>query len=85
MQAIAEMVGTFILMFALSGSTASTQLQNGQVGLLEYAATAGLTVVVIVFSIGPISCAHVNPAVTIAFATFGQFPWLKVLNKQKQS
>ncbi|MCH86805.1 aquaporin NIP7-1-like, partial [Trifolium medium] len=48
------------------------------VGLLEYAATAGLTVVVIIFSIGPISCAHVNPAVTIAFATIGQFPWFKV-------
>ncbi|KAJ1417523.1 Major intrinsic protein [Sesbania bispinosa] len=28
--------------------------------------------------VGPISCAHVNPAVTIAFATIGQFPWFKV-------
>ncbi|XP_054804988.1 probable aquaporin NIP7-1 [Prosopis cineraria] len=76
--AVAEMVGTFILMFCVCGIIASTQLQNGQVGLLEYAATAGLTVIVAIFSIGPISCAHVNPAATIAFATFGQFPWLKV-------
>ncbi|KAK4266395.1 hypothetical protein QN277_027327 [Acacia crassicarpa] len=76
--AMAEMVGTFILMFCVCGIISSTQLQNGQVGLLEYAATAGLTVVVVIFSIGPISCAHVNPAATIAFATFGQFPWLKV-------
>ncbi|XP_057426230.1 probable aquaporin NIP7-1 [Lotus japonicus] len=75
---MAELVGTFILMFCVSGIIASTQLQNGAVGLLEYAATAGLTVVVIIFSIGPISCAHVNPAVTIAFATIGQFPWFKV-------
>ncbi|XP_027366479.1 probable aquaporin NIP7-1 isoform X1 [Abrus precatorius] len=75
---MAEMVGTFILMFCVCGIITSTQLQNGAVGLLEYAATAGLTVVVIVFSIGPISCAHVNPAITIAFATIGQFPWLKV-------
>ncbi|KAL2663864.1 hypothetical protein AAZV13_02G125900 [Glycine max] len=75
---MAEVVGTFILMFCVCGITASTRFQNGAVGLLEYAATAGLTVVVIIFSIGPISCAHVNPAVTIAFATIGQFPWLKV-------
>ncbi|OIW06726.1 hypothetical protein TanjilG_11451 [Lupinus angustifolius] len=75
---IAEMMGTFILMFCVCGIIATTQLQNGAVGLLEYAATAGLTVVVIIFSIGPISCAHVNPAVTIAFATLGHFPWIKV-------
>ncbi|KAI4317759.1 hypothetical protein L6164_025602 [Bauhinia variegata] len=75
---MAEVVGTFILMFCVCGIMATTQYQNGQVGLLEYAATAGLTVVVIIFSIGKISCAHVNPAVTIAFATSGQFPWSKV-------
>ncbi|XP_061356834.1 probable aquaporin NIP7-1 isoform X2 [Gastrolobium bilobum] len=75
---MAEVVGTFILMFCVCGIIASTQFQNGAVGLLEYAATAGLTVIVIIFSIGPISCAHVNPAVTIAFATIGQFPWFKV-------
>ncbi|CAL0320551.1 unnamed protein product [Lupinus luteus] len=75
---MAEVMGTFILMFCVCGIIATTQLQNGAVGLLEYAATAGLTVVVIIFSIGPISCAHVNPAVTIAFATLGHFPWIKV-------
>ncbi|KAL0376579.1 UNVERIFIED_CONTAM: putative aspartic proteinase GIP2 [Sesamum calycinum] len=46
--------------------------------LLEYAATAGLTVTVIVFSIGSISGAHVNPAVTMAFAAVGPFPWSEV-------
>ncbi|EEF45341.1 probable aquaporin NIP7-1 [Ricinus communis] len=75
---LAEFMGTFILMFCVCGIMASTQLTGGQVGLLEYAATAGLTVIVLVFAIGPISGAHVNPAVTIAFATFGHFPWSKV-------
>ncbi|KAL1329732.1 probable aquaporin NIP7-1 isoform X2 [Arachis ipaensis] len=75
---MAEVIGTFILMLCVSGIIASTKFQNGEVGLLEYAATAGLTVVVIIFSIGPISCAHVNPAVTIAFATIGHVPWYKV-------
>lgn len=73
------MVGTFILMFCVCGIIASTELLRGEVGLLEYASTAGLTVVVVIFSIGSISGAHVNPAVTIAFATFGHFPWSRVL------
>ncbi|KAA8527558.1 hypothetical protein F0562_034727 [Nyssa sinensis] len=75
---LAEGVGTFILMFCLCGIMASTQFMGHESGLLEYATAAALTVVVVVFSIGPISGAHVNPAVTIAFATFGYFPWLKV-------
>ncbi|CAI0559796.1 unnamed protein product [Linum tenue] len=75
---LAEMMGTFILMFCVCGIIASTQILKGQVGLLEYAATAGLTVVVLIFSIGSISGAHVNPAVTIAFAAFGHFPWPRV-------
>ncbi|CAK9162348.1 unnamed protein product [Ilex paraguariensis] len=75
---VAEAVGSFILMFCICGIIASMQLMGGQVGLLEYATTAALTVVVVVFSIGSISGAHVNPAVTIAFATVGPFPWSKV-------
>ncbi|PIA30856.1 hypothetical protein AQUCO_05400151v1 [Aquilegia coerulea] len=75
---IAEMLGTFILMFCVCGIIASTQLMKGEVGLLEYAATGGLTIIVVIFSIGPISGAHVNPSVTIAFATLGQIPWSKM-------
>ncbi|XAR57235.1 hypothetical protein NMG60_11025297 [Bertholletia excelsa] len=77
-QVLAEAVGTFILMFCICAIVAITQFAGGEVGLLEYAATAALTVVVVIFSIGAISGAHVNPAVTIAFATFGEFPWSKV-------
>lgn len=57
---------------------ASTILTRGEVGLLEYAAAAGLTIIVLVYSIGPISGAHVNPAVTISFAVVGHFPLSKV-------
>ena len=73
------MVGTFILMFCISGIIASTQKNQGQVSLLLYAATAGLTVIVVVFAIGTISGAHVNPSVTLAFAIFGPFPWRSVI------
>ncbi|WCJ23683.1 NOD26-like intrinsic protein 7 1 [Euphorbia peplus] len=75
---IAELLATFILMFCVSGIIAATELTRGQVGLMEYACTAGLTVVILIFAIGPISGGHFNPAVTIAFATFGHFPWSKV-------
>ncbi|KAI8009354.1 putative aquaporin NIP7-1 [Camellia lanceoleosa] len=75
---LAEAMGTFILMFCICAIIAITQLMGGQVGLLEYAATAALTVVVVIFSIGAISGAHVNPSITFAFATSGQFPWSQV-------
>ncbi|GMP56519.1 hypothetical protein CsSME_00020969 [Camellia sinensis var. sinensis] len=71
-------MGTFILMFCICAIIAITQLMGGQVGLLEYAATSALTVVVVIFSIGAISGAHVNPSITFAFATLGQFPWSQV-------
>ncbi|OMO74299.1 Major intrinsic protein [Corchorus olitorius] len=76
---LAELLGTFILMFCICGILASTQISGGGAALLEYAATAGLTIVILIFSIGPISGAHVNPAVTIAVAAFGHCPWSKVL------
>lgn len=85
MQVVAETVGTFILMFCTCGIVASTQTTRGDVGLLEYAATAGLTVIVVIFSIGSISGAHVNPAVTLALAIFGHFPWPRVLDNSLSS
>ncbi|XVF39406.1 hypothetical protein PTKIN_Ptkin01aG0032300 [Pterospermum kingtungense] len=75
---LAEMVGTFILMFCICGITATTKLTGDGAALLEYATTAGLTIVVLIFSIGSISGAHVNPAVTVAVAAFGYFPWPRV-------
>ncbi|KAL3828825.1 hypothetical protein ACJIZ3_017627 [Penstemon smallii] len=75
---LAEAIGTFILMFCIGGIIANMSLMGIKSGLVEYAATAGLTVIIVVSSIGSISGAHVNPAVTIAFATVGPFPWSKV-------
>ena len=79
MQVLAEALGSFILIFCISGIMGIMQLTGGEVGLLEFAITAALTVIVVVFSIGPISGAHVNPAVTLASAVAGPFPWSEVL------
>ncbi|KAG9151093.1 hypothetical protein Leryth_002676 [Lithospermum erythrorhizon] len=75
---LAEAVGSFILMFSICGIMASMKLMKIEVGLMEYAVTAALAVIIVVYSMGNISGAHVNPAVTIAFATTAHFPWYKV-------
>ncbi|XP_010246844.1 PREDICTED: probable aquaporin NIP5-1 isoform X2 [Nelumbo nucifera] len=74
----AEFVGTFILIFAAAGGPVMNQKYNGAETLIGNAACSGLAVMIVVLSIGHISGAHLNPAVTLAFATFRHFPWLHV-------
>lgn len=51
---------------------------KGTVTLPGISIVWGLVVMVMIFSVGHISGAHFNPAVTIAFATVGRFPWQQV-------
>ena len=67
---IAETIGTFALIFIGAGSVAL-----GAGGLVGVALAHGLTVVVIAYSYGPISGAHINPAVTFAVALSGKMSW----------
>ncbi|TYK17169.1 putative aquaporin NIP7-1 [Cucumis melo var. makuwa] len=53
-------------------------LTGSQMGVLDYAIAAGLTVGVLTFCFAPISGAHFNPAITLASAIFGHFPWSRV-------
>ncbi|KAL0414586.1 UNVERIFIED_CONTAM: putative aquaporin NIP7-1 [Sesamum radiatum] len=59
---LAEALGTFILMFCIGGIVANMRFMGVEAGVLEYAATAGLTVTVIVFSIGSISDSTISNA-----------------------
>ncbi|CAH9055548.1 unnamed protein product [Cuscuta europaea] len=74
---IAEILGTYFLMFAGCGS-AVVNAEKGSVTFPGVAIVWGLAVVVMVYSVGHISGAHLNPAVTIAFASCKRFPFQQV-------
>ncbi|XP_062156323.1 aquaporin NIP6-1 [Alnus glutinosa] len=74
----AEFIGTFILIFAGTATAILNQKTQGSETLLGCAASSGLAVMVIILSTGHISGAHLNPALTIAFAALKHFPWKHV-------
>lgn len=75
---IAEIFGTYFLIFAGCGAVTVNQSKNGQITFPGVAIVWGLAVMVMVYAVGHISGAHFNPAVTVAFATCGRFPWKQV-------
>src|SRR5687768_6918056 len=75
---IAETVGTMILILLGDGVVANVLLarSKGQnSGWIVITVGWGVAVTIAVYSVGRISGAHLNPAVTIALATIGSFPW----------
>ncbi|KAJ6805041.1 aquaporin NIP1-1-like [Iris pallida] len=75
---IAEVFGTYFVIFAGCASVTVNLSKNGTVTFPGVCIVWGLVVMVMVYSVGHISGAHFNPAVTIAFATCGRFPWKQV-------
>lgn len=78
---IAETVGTMILILLGDGVVANVLLarSKGQnSGWIVITVGWGVAVTIAVYSVGRISGAHINPAVTIALATIGSFPWRDV-------
>ncbi|KAL5053728.1 hypothetical protein RYX36_034410 [Vicia faba] len=75
---IAEVVGTYFLLFAGCASIIVNKNHDNVVTLPGIAIVWGLTLLVLIYSLGHISGAHFNPAVTIAFATTRRFPLIQV-------
>jgi hypothetical protein len=81
-EVFAEFVGTFILVSLGTGSTMSDIYGGALEGLFQNASIWGIAVTLAISTTGHISGAHLNPAISIAFAMFRpcpQFGWFKVL------
>jgi aquaporin NIP len=69
----AEFLGTFALVFCGTGAIIINQETSGVITHPGIAFTFGLVVMVMIYALGPISGAHFNPAVTIAFTVAKKF------------
>ncbi|MBI3520223.1 MAG: aquaporin [Bacteroidetes bacterium] len=71
---LSEIIGTFALVFCGTGAIVIDQETAGAVSHVGVAITFGLIVTAMIYTIGDISGAHLNPAVTIAFWVAKTFP-----------
>ena len=70
----AEFIGTFMLVFAGCAAIMIDVLTGGAISHVGVSLTFGLVVMAMIYALGHISGAHLNPAVTIAFAAVRHFP-----------
>lgn len=77
-QLTGEIVGTFILVFFGCGSVAGSVLFDSFDGLFQIAVIWGMAVALAIAITGPLSGAHLNPAITCAFMLVDGFPKRKV-------
>jgi aquaporin NIP len=75
---LAEMVGTFAMVFIGCGAIMVHETQAIPNAHLNVCLCFGLVIMVMIYACGHISGAHFNPAVTLAFAATKKFPWREV-------
>jgi aquaporin NIP len=76
---VAEFIGTFALVFAGTGAIVIDQSSAGTVTHVGVALTFGLIVLAMIYTVGDISGAHLNPAVSLGFFVARRFPFRNVM------
>ena len=74
----AEVWGTFLLVLVAAGGGVVGAVSGGRVTLAMMVMAPGIMVMAIIYFMGSVSGAHLNPAVTLAFAVRRNFPWKRV-------
>ncbi len=69
---LAELIGTFALVFIGAGAVTVNAVTGGALGLLGVALAHGLVLMSMIYAVGHISGTHVNPAVTLAMLATGK-------------
>jgi len=77
-ECLGEATGTFILVLFGVGAVHAAVLTGAQSGVWQVAVVWGVGVALAIYAVGAVSGAHINPAITIAFAAFRGFAFRKV-------